>query len=955
MTTTEHVRSRTVTTPVRFRDLGPLLVEQDGRPRPVGGARLEAALALLLVHAGRRVGLDALMDAMWGADGVTRSASTLDSHVFRLRQALEPHRRPGQPSTVLVRDNGGYLLVATDEQVDSLRFTRLARDAADLMAAGSARRALRRTEEALALWRGRPYGEAADTAWAQTATARLDELHAQVGETHVEALLATGAAERALVALESALAANPLRERLWAQRMVAFRDSGRRADALRAYGRAREVLVGELGIEPGPELRALQAELLDDGAPPRAPGVPVPRRAPAHPATTHLPVPRHRLVGRERDLAALTGLLGEHATVTLVGAAGCGKTRLALEAARHVAPGFPDGLWFVDLTAATADRVPDTVSSAIGAPVAGSPLEALRAFTRGRRMLLVLDNCEHVLDAVAGLVEDLLVDGAETAVLATSREPLDIGGEQVHPLRPLPAGGPDSPATELFLERLAEQAPGRGDDASARACAAEIAAAVDGLPLALELAAGRARAYSLPEIAVQVRADASSLSRIGRGRASHHGTVRGAIDTSYRSLPGPEAALHRAAAAVPGPFTADLAAALGAAPPTAATDVVAGLVHRSLLSPLGPGRAGGPSRFVQLATVRGHARHVARALSEDVDRARDAWVERLVRARPPFGSRRQAEWYRALDDDLAALRATLQHTLVNEPSARGVALCARLGAYWTFAGMAIEGVAWIRAAAAACAADPGLGTPTDRALVRISLGGLTTVQGRPDAGRAELRGAIEQARGATGPEAALLCADLTVATGPVFTTGDTALLGHVASAVREIAAGVPELDVAVRHAEIAEQLLAPAAHPDLLDRLVVLHADARAGDNFSTAWAAAVGAAGVLLRQGRPAEARDWATAAVRDGLELGERENPVTTETLARTLALTGEHEGATRAFGLTEAHHARLGMPWPASREVSGLVEAAAAALGADAAARARSEGTRMTLTELAALGEG
>ncbi len=740
MTTTEHAGPRTAApaaAPVRFRDLGPLLVEQDGRPRQVGGARLEAALALLLVHTGRRVGLDALVEAMWGADGVARSASTLDSHVFRLRQALEPHRRPGQASTVLVRDTGGYRLVATPDQVDSLRFARLAGDAADLLAAGSPDRALRRTEEALTLWRGRPYGEAADTAWAEAATARLDELHAQVGETHIEALLATGAAERALVALESALAANPLRERLWAHRMVAFRDSGRRADALQAYGRAREVLVGELGIEPGPELRALQAQLLDDGAPPPVPAVPAPRQTPTTPpATTRLPVPRHRLVGRDRDLAALTGLLAVHATVTLAGAAGCGKTRLAVEAARHVADGFPDGVWFVDLTAATADRVPDTVSSAVEAPAAGTSREALRAFTRGRRMLLVLDNCEHVLDAVAELVEDLLVDGSQLTVLATSREPLDIDGEQVHPLRPLPAGGPGSPAVELFLERLEEQTPRRGADGEARRRAAEIAAAVDGLPLALELAAGRARAYSLPEIAVQVRADASSLSRIGRGRASHHGTVRGAIDTSYRSLPGPEAALHRAAAAVPGPFTADLAAALGAAPRAAATDVVAGLVHRSLLTPLGPGRPGGPSRFAQLATVRGHARHAARALCEDVDRARDAWVERLVRARPPFGSRRRAAWYRALDDDLAALRATLQHTLVDAPSDLGVALCARLGAYWTFAGTAIEGFAWIRAAAAACAADPGLGTPTDRALVRISLGGLTTVQGGPDAGGA---------------------------------------------------------------------------------------------------------------------------------------------------------------------------------------------------------------------------
>ncbi len=189
----------------------------------------------------------------------------------------------------------------------------------------------------------------------------------------------------------------------------------------------------------------------------------------------------------------------------------------------------------------------------------------------------------------------------------------------------------------------------------------------------------------------------------------------------------------------------------------------------------------------------------------------------------------------------------------------------------------------------------------------------------------------------------------------MFLTGDTALLDHIAAAVREIAAGVPELGVTVRHAEIATPLVDPAAHPHLLDRLVALHADACAGDNFYTAWAAAVGAAAVLLREGRPAEARDWATAAVRDGVELGERENPVTTETLACTLALTGEHDGAVRAFALTEACHTRLGMPWPASPEVSAVVDAAAVAVGPDAAARARSAGTRMTLTELVDVGRG
>jgi predicted ATPase len=227
----------------------------------------------------------------------------------------------------------------------------------------------------------------------------------------------------------------------------------------------------------------------------------------------------------------------------------------------------------------------DTVCSAVElpAPAAGSALAGLRSFTRDRRMLLVLDNCEHVLDAAAELVDELLTGGPELAVLATSREPLEVAGEQVRPLAPLAP----APAVELFLERL-DLLTGPGSDRTAdeTKVAGEIAAAVDGLPLALELAAGRARAYSLSEIALQVRADASSLSRVGRVRAAHHHTIRGAIDSSYRALPEPEAVLHRAVGVVPGPFTADLAAALVGRDPSDTVDTIAGLVHRSLLTSL---------------------------------------------------------------------------------------------------------------------------------------------------------------------------------------------------------------------------------------------------------------------------------------------------------------------------------------------------------------------------------
>lgn len=897
-------------------------MELDGEPRRVPAGRLSGALSLLLVHAGKPVGDDALAEAMWG-NGSPRTTSTLDSHVFRLRRVLEPGRRSGDPSSTLVREAGGYRLVVATDQVDSLRFARLAVDAADLLAQGAPERALRRTTEALASWRGRPYGDAADAPWTSAAVARLDELREQLRETHIGALLATGATEPALAELEIALAEHPLRERLWAHRMVALRDSGRRADALAAYTRARTTLVDELGVEPGSELRSLHASLLADDAP--APARPLPA---TRAVEVHLPVARQRLIGRDAELATLTAEVGSRPLVTLTGPAGGGKTRLAVETARRGADVFPDGIRFVDLTSATADRVLDTVCSAVELPppVTGDAVAGLCTLVRDRRMLLVLDNCEHVVDAAAELVEQLLAAGPELAILATSREPLEVVDEHVHVLDPL--GAPA--AAELLRERLREVT---GSSAVAEGDIAGIVAAVDGLPLALELAAGRARAYSLAEIAAQVRADASSLSRIGRGRASHHATIRGAVDTSYRALAAPEAALHQAAGVVPGPFTADLAAALTGAGP----DVVAGLVHRSLLTSLGPARPGGASRFAQLATVRGHALH----LGEPGHAARDAWVARLVHGRPPLGSTRTAAWYHRVDDDLAAVRATLQRTVVDEPSAAGMALVARLGPYWAFHGLAVEGRRWARTALAA----PG--SAADRAVVHVWVGGVLLMQSQPDEGRRMLHSGLEIARRADPADVPRLCGDLAVVTGAVFRSRDAGSLTAIADTVAALARDDPALDVVRRHAAVVAALVTPG--PGLLDRLTALHADARADDNLHSAFVSAVAAAQVLLVLRRPAEALTWAHASVTACVELGLGQSTVPVEVLGCALALTGDHAGAARAFAVAEADNARGGMPWPTTDITAGLLDATAAALGPTRFHEIRASAAGATLADL------
>ena len=256
---------------IRFHDLGALTLERDGTPVPVGGARLVAALGLLLVHAGRPVSVDALAEAMWGGETTPRSASTLDSHIWRLRRLLEPDRGRGAPAELLLRDAAGYRLLATTDQVDSMRFARLADETVDLLTAAQPERALRRADEAVALWRGRPFTPHSDEPWARPAVARLEELHGQVRERRIEALLAVGDPERALVELEPAIAADPLRERLWTHRMLAAYRCGRTDQALTTYRDARELLLDELGVEPGPELRELHRRILADDATLRGP------------------------------------------------------------------------------------------------------------------------------------------------------------------------------------------------------------------------------------------------------------------------------------------------------------------------------------------------------------------------------------------------------------------------------------------------------------------------------------------------------------------------------------------------------------------------------------------------------------------------------------------------------------------------------------------------------------
>jgi predicted ATPase/DNA-binding SARP family transcriptional activator len=653
---------------LRFSDLGPIEVWRGGDRVPVRGQRLTSILSLLLIRANQRVSTDAMVEALWGDEVTGQSRATLESHLWRLRRLLEPDRRRGEPFGTILHDTAGYRLAVTAEQADSMQFSRLGDTVSDLMLSGQPERALRRCDEALGMWRGTPWTPHDDEPWAGSAVAKLVETHQQLQEARVDCLLAAGDHGHALVEAEGMLQSHSLRERVWELAMLAAYRGGRTDHALALFTRARRVLIDEVGVEPNSALQDLQRRILESD--PSLAG-PQPTRGPARPRAVsvevHLPQRRTELLGRASELAGITSLLREHPLVTIVGSAGCGKTRLAIDVARAASPSFPDGVWFIDLTAAVdAGQLLDAFTSTLGVgpAEAGTLTDVLKSFTRTRQMLLVLDNCEHLLDPVAELLDVLLEPGSELTVLATSREPMVLDVERLWSLSPLPAvadGADDDlrnqPAVQLFLQRLAVAAPHLTVTAADLRRVGEICSAVDSLPLAIELAAAQARSFALAEIASSVQVDPAGLARIGRGR-DHHATLRGTIDLSAATLTDSERLMHQAIAVVPGPLTSDLASVLSATDVTQARTALSGLVHRSMLVASPPQREGGVSRFSQLATIRAHGIGAA-TLGQRIKYAerRNAGVTGLVSEVPPSGHPDESSWHGRLDDDQAAIRA----------------------------------------------------------------------------------------------------------------------------------------------------------------------------------------------------------------------------------------------------------------------------------------------------------
>ncbi|MFE0103318.1 BTAD domain-containing putative transcriptional regulator [Streptomyces sp. NPDC059009] len=549
---------------MRFGVLGPLAVwTAGGDLAAVPDAKVRLLLADLLVEPGRVVSTDRLVEDLWGDGLPARPVNALQTLVSRLRKSLAA----AGGRELVVHRPPGYLLEVPGDAVDAGRFAALA-DRARRTSDPEARAA--RFAEALAQWRGPAFADFADEPFARAGVTRLEEQRLLVWEEFAEARLAFGDHGQLAGELQELTSHHPLRERLREAHMRALYGAGRPSEALEVYQEARRHLAEELGLEPGPSLAALQQEILRQDppaalrtAPATGPGTRTENPAPRDGTTRHrtnLPAPLTPLIGRSRAMTEVGELLASERLVTLTGPGGVGKTRLALEVASGATGTFADGVWLAELTAEVeAAGLAEVVAAALGIrddawsgalPTTGTrPLaQRLADALRGRHLLLVLDNCEHVVEAVAGLAQLLLRTAPGVHILTTSRESLGVSGEHLWPVPPLDVPGPEaeladvqrSSAVRLFAARAAAASPGFAVSESNAEAVATICRRMDGIPLALELASTRVRVLGAARLAERLDDRFGLLTEGRRDAPARQQTLRAMLDWSWELLTAAE-------------------------------------------------------------------------------------------------------------------------------------------------------------------------------------------------------------------------------------------------------------------------------------------------------------------------------------------------------------------------------------------------------------------------------
>lgn len=677
---------------MRVGILGPLEVTADGRSVEIGGARLRVLLVRLAMAAPKVVTVEELADALWPEDKPADEVSSVRTLVSRLRRTLPD-------PAILASAPGGYRLDVPADAVDAHRFGQLARTARRELSSGNAVAAVQQLRAALGLWRGPALADAARLSFAVGYVAGLDEAKLAAIEDRADAELATGHHSHLVTELSELAAQHPLRERLQSLLLLALCAEGRHAEALKRYEDVRCRLADELGADPGPELREVHQTILR-GAP-----------AAEQPRGGNLRVALTSLVGRDVEVDQVRALLTEHRLVTLVGPGGAGKTRLATTVAGRVA--VPGGVWLVELAAVTdpAD-VPLAVLGALGLRDARKmdqrpkPQDAMsrlvEALRRGE-VLIVLDNCEHLVDAAARLADDLLGRCPGLRVLATSREPLGVFGETLCPVRPLEVPEAGASATEavataavrLLAERAAAVRPGFAVTDENVAAVVEICRRLDGLPLAIELAAARLRSLTAEQLAERLDDRFRVLTGGSRTALPRHQTLRAVVAWSWDLLAEPERQFAERLAVFPGGIT--LAAAERVGDPATALVLLAALVDKSLLQ-----IADGPGlRYRMLETIREFAleRLADRGEIAEAKAAHAAYFLDLAeQAEPHFRSSDQIAWTATMNAERDNVVAALHFAAGVGDADTAVRIAGAMCMFWTLQGRRAECVAWLRIA-----------------------------------------------------------------------------------------------------------------------------------------------------------------------------------------------------------------------------------------------------------------
>jgi predicted ATPase/DNA-binding SARP family transcriptional activator len=672
--------------------LGPVEVRSDGRAVELTSASQRLVLAMLLLEANRLVPAHRLIDELWGEELPADPPAALRTQLSRLRRALGP------AGGSLVTADGGYRLGLERHQLDATRFEDALAEVSQAAASQTTgEQDLAILDEALGLWRGPALAEFVGRPFARAEAVRLDELRVTARERRAELVLSLGRAEDAVADLQAIVAEHPDRERARGLLMRALYQSGRPTDALATFRSWRGYLSEDLGLDPSPALERIEQDILRHA-------VPMAESVPRH-AHRELPLPVTTFVGREEDRLAVTELLGEVRLLTLHGPGGVGKTRLALEAVARIGTRYRDGICFCDL--ATIAR-PASVTRAI-ATAAGVSERAFRRLDdqliealAGREQLLVLDNCEHVADGIAIIAERLLRETRNITVLATSRERLGVEGEHVWPVTPLPADSPGSPAMRLFHDRARAVDPAAVCETEDIEAIADLCAGLDGLPLAIELAAARLPGTTVRELASSLQ-DRFGLLTSRRRADSRHRSLRAVVDWSYQLLTTAEQRLFDELSVFSGWFDIGAARAVAAGDDDG-TDVARLVLHLVDCSLITADRDGGAARYRLLETLRDYGLERLEERGElDAARGRHArWASALVTAAASgLSGAGEAGWAARLDSHIGDLRAA-HSWLTGHDTELSLRMCAELH-WYALLGCRSEVFRWAEVSAAAAA------------------------------------------------------------------------------------------------------------------------------------------------------------------------------------------------------------------------------------------------------------